>query len=77
MGSVTLLTWRGRLTGSGADEEQLQIQSEVGLQAQADLRALLAGLTQYRSGLTIEERVEFDGKHILCSISSNLFIYNS
>jgi hypothetical protein len=68
-GSVNLLSWRGTISGASAEEQQRQ--GEIAARAQADLRALIAGIAQYRSGLTAEEKVDFDGE---CSIRFLTFL---
>jgi hypothetical protein len=54
----------GSVFGSafGDGEEGAATAQSVSLLAQADLRQLVKGLTEYRSALTEQQRVEFDGK---------------
>jgi hypothetical protein len=63
VGSINMLSWRGTISGASPEEQRRQ--GEIGAQAQADLRALIAGLAQYRGGLTGEEKVDFDGKRVM------------
>jgi hypothetical protein len=61
-GSIDIMSWRGANSSDGATAEEHRRQGEIAVQAHADLRAIIAGIEQYRSGLTAEEKVDFDGK---------------